>query len=388
MASELAEAAQARVPALIADAGDQAIAAYRAYLEAPGCTARTRRNYRGEIVRFSRWANERGLTLAAITVADASTYAASLAAVKSPQSVAVALTPLRGLFHQLTESGVIADDPFTSQRRSGRFDRSAEPPKPLADAEFPLLSLMAMLAHMEEQSLQRVLTEESPARKLLEFVRWRDGRLCTHCGAPGEDVEEVSEAVGREFHCPACGRRYAVTDASPFENLPMPLQDGLFLLFRLFLYDERQQGTETPSLRRDIDNATVRQLAVRIGEALARQGLPAAGEGLRRAIDGRNRELEQDEIARGIIECAELDAARTALLKAQAEGAAVDDLPPGMTPDEAVATLDARLAEHDRYMIALKDGYLAYHWPETGESVEAERPAAPPADAQVASDGH
>ena len=36
-----------------------------------------------------------------------------------------------------------------------------------------------------------------------------------------------------------------------------------------------------------------------------------------------------------------------------------------MTLDEALADLDARIAEHDRYVIHLKDGYLVSYLPET-----------------------
>jgi hypothetical protein len=41
-----------------------------------------------------------------------------------------------------------------------------------------------------------------------------------------------------------------------------------------------------------------------------------------------------------------------------AAGALVDGLPPGMGPEEPLAWIQARLTEHDRYVIALEDGYL------------------------------
>lgn len=77
-----------------------------------------------------------------------------------------------------------------------------------------------------------------------------------------------------------------------------------------------------------------------------------------RALEVRDRELAQDQVVRAIKEYRELEAVRDRLVQARADGTPVDDLPPGMTLEEALATVEARIAEHDGYVYSLKDGYL------------------------------
>jgi hypothetical protein len=49
---------------------------------------------------------------------------------------------------------------------------------------------------------------------------------------------------------------------------------------------------------------------------------------------------------------------------ARAQGTFVDDLPPGMTLEEAIGKIEARIAEEDRYVIINDDGYLVRYVPE------------------------
>jgi Phage integrase, N-terminal SAM-like domain len=53
----------------------------------------------------------------------------------------------------------------------------------------------------------------------------------------------------------------------------------------------------------------------------------------------------------------------------ETQGSSVADLPAGMTIDEAIAIVDAKLAEHDRYVIAIEDGYLVQGLAEPPEAV-------------------
>ena len=62
---------------------------------------------------------------------------------------------------------------------------------------------------------------------------------------------------------------------------------------------------------------------------------------------------------------AALEAERERLLLARAEGSPVDGLPPDMAPEQALALIEARLTEHDRYVISCKDGYLVRSWSES-----------------------
>jgi hypothetical protein len=395
MSTELAKASRGSVPAIIAAAGEKAVTAYRAFPDDPWLRPGTRKLYRTRARAFFRWAEQRGLALDTIDLTTLRTYRDEIAAARSSHEAYIYLTPVRGVFRSLVSSGVLSEDFF-----AGRMAAS-EPSEPQGDTRprrfagqateasvgaFPLLSVMAMLAHMEVQSREAVLTDERIAWELLKFVRWRDGRACTHCGAPGEE-SETEFAQDRPFRCTACGAGYDLTDGSPFEGIPIPLQDGLFLLFKRYVDDQAQACTEAPSPGRVIDDAAASQLAVRIENALAREGL-AHGEALRRAIDRRDREMEQDEITRGFVEYMEIQAHRDAFLKAKTEGGTAADLPPGMTLDEAIEKLNARMEEHDRYPITLKDGYLAYHFPDTSESAVPEREAPAPADGHGPFDAH
>ena len=80
---------------------------------------------------------------------------------------------------------------------------------------------------------------------------------------------------------------------------------------------------------------------------------------------------------RAIKEYAALEAERNRLLLARAEGSPVDGLPPGMTPDQALALIEARIAEHDRYVISCEDGYLIRSWPESSSATPPHSPGSP-----------
>jgi hypothetical protein len=68
--------------------------------------------------------------------------------------------------------------------------------------------------------------------------------------------------------------------------------------------------------------------------------------------------LVQDQVVRAIIYYAELEAVRDRLLRARDEATSVDDLPDGMSLEMALETIESRIAEEDRYVYTLKDGYL------------------------------
>ena len=90
---------------------------------------------------------------------------------------------------------------------------------------------------------------------------------------------------------------------------------------------------------------------------MAQEGL-RTGEDLKPALERRNRELIQDDVIRAIIHYAELTAWQKQLVQAKAEGTPMEDLPPGMTLDEAIEKIKAQIAEEDRYVVTMEDGYL------------------------------
>src|SRR5262249_5792869 len=106
-----------------------------------------------------------------------------------------------------------------------------------------------------------------------------------------------------------------------------------------------------------LDLPTVLSLGRRIAEAVVQEALPI-GDQLKQAITVRDRELGQDQVARAIIEYMELTAVRDRLVQSRAQGTPVHDLPPGMTLEEAIGKIQARIAEHDQYVIDKQDGYL------------------------------
>jgi transposase-like protein len=365
------------VPELIRAAGDRAVEQYRAFLDKPDWSSTTRKAYRRQIEKFLGWVQLRGRTLDTVGTADRIAYADEIASRSSAHTAMVALTGVRGFFRQLSACGVLDDNPFESLRSQFRkeVDR-AEPSsdstiaKPEQEAalsdyrQFPLLALMAMLANMEEKSLEVIFQDEVTAAKLLEFVRWRDRNVCTQCGAASDDQATPTASEGGGYHCPACGCTFAVTDGTPFEGLPVALRHALFLMFSI--YQSNELPTETDALARDrgLEASDVMAVRFRVEEALAREKL-TAGDELRQAVARKNREMMQDEVGRDIIEYAELTACRDTLLRAKSEGCPVTGLSPGMTLDEVLADLDARIAEHDCYVITVKDGYLVSYLLET-----------------------
>jgi hypothetical protein len=363
------------IPDLIRAAGERAIATYSSFLDR-GWKPSTRKLYGQNSRRFFSWAERRGLTLATISAADMTAYADESSTGKGAHAAGVYLTPIRSLFRLLANEGIISVNPFDIFRsaaadqpvieaHAATADSSSGPPDK-HDGPFPLLSVMAMLAHMEEESLKRIFDEDWAAKALLEFVRWRDDRHCTGCGAAAGIRAADTAHQSTDDRCGACGLVYAVTDGSPFEDSPVPLRLGLFLLYELYLRDGPPPEIESLAQNLGIDAAAATELASNFQEALARDGL-AAGEGVRQAVERRDRELTQDEVVRDIVEYGELEAARDTLIAARDAGETVPDLPPEMTVEQAIDDIAGRIAEHDRYVIERKDGYLVSRLAELGE---------------------
>jgi hypothetical protein len=116
----------------------------------------------------------------------------------------------------------------------------------------------------------------------------------------------------------------------------------------------------------------------------AREGL-TSGDVLRQKVELKDRELTQNEVVRDIREYAALEAARDTLIAAARDARdTVPDMPPGMTLDQAMADIAARIAEHDRYVIELKEGYLISRLA-TADDAASEGAAMPGTSAEIGS---
>jgi hypothetical protein len=346
------------VPALIAAAGDDAVRAYREFLAdaSSSTTARIR--------KFCRWAESRGLSLEAIDARAFVAYRTESARATSSPTAAVYLSSVRSLFRHLARSGVLPSNPCPDQ-----ITGIAEP----ARAGFPLLDLLAFLAHMEPESLRRIFDDEESALSLLEQARWPDGPICPHCATPTFADSPVEDA------CSACGRAFSVTMGTMFADSPLPVRHWFALLHRMSIECADLLDQELAE-RLGLSLAGLLSAAGRIHDAMVHEGLPA-DEDLGRTIERRNRELIEEDAVRSIIQYGELTAIRDRLHRARAEGTAVDDLPPGMTLDEAIARIEQRIAEEDRYVLTVEDGILTRHRIDSPEDLAAlSRPSAGGAD--------
>jgi site-specific recombinase XerD/transposase-like protein len=381
---EVALAALDAIPDIIRAAGDAAVTAYREFLDNPKWSRSTKRAYSKSIRRFLCWAAYRNLSLEAIAAADLTVYAAEIAARSSLHAASVSLSGIRGLLRHLAAAGVLATNPCQSPspklQEPYAKDTSSQPqstPKP-EPVGFRLLDLLAMLGHMEEQTLDAIFNEETLALALLEQVRWPNGPECPYCGSSADDDPQT------EVICPACAKHYSVTTGTMFDGSPVPVRVWFIVIHQAYL---AQSGLHDKQLRQlGLDLPTVLSVCRRIGEALMQDALPI-GDELRRAITVRDRELGQDQVVRSIIEYAELTAARDRLLQARADGTPVADLPPGMTLDEAIEKVESRIAEYDRYLITVEDGYLVRDPAEMGAAAgQPTAPSTPTAEAQDSSD--
>lgn len=99
------------VPALIADAGDQASWRYVEFFTANIRNPNTRRAYARACASFLAWCEERGLTLTAIRPHDVGAWIEGLQATAAPPSVKQQLAAVRMLFDWLVIGQVMPTNP-------------------------------------------------------------------------------------------------------------------------------------------------------------------------------------------------------------------------------------------------------------------------------------
>jgi transposase-like protein len=265
-------ASEIEVPELIRAAGENAVRAYRAFLEDVRLTAGTRRVYGRHTRRFSRWAASRDLTLRSITAADCTplTASVSLAAAEDIRSA------LRCVFRYFVNAGVLPTNPFSRDPRGSRGNlrrcssrqdagsasiRTAPPvrePVPLKTILDQLDSMIAALAaeiervkddieHLCERrdeliaelagpsvrhraqipSLYDVMRmSDDEAFEVFKRVRWsKTGGepVCPRCGC----IELYTCRAESLWKCKGCGYRFSVTSGTIFASLKLPFRDIL-----------------------------------------------------------------------------------------------------------------------------------------------------------------
>ena len=371
MSTETAESrrteAEQSIPSIIRAAGERAIHAYWEFLNDPARSPSTRKLYRVRAAKFFGWAESRGLTLEAVDGDVLAAYADEVAAASSRHEASVYMTPVRGVLGRMTNIGVLPVDPCRKGQPNGRkalagdeqasSDRAATAPDiGPGPVGFPLLDLLAMLGNLEKLTLQRVLEDEGRALSLLHQVRWPDGRECPYCGAcaSGESADTVT--------CESCGKPYSVTSGTMFDGSRVAVRAWLAVMRQLYFPDPAAGDGDVAGGVLDTRGALSMCRCIML--AMTQQGLPAGNE-LSTAIAVRNRELGEEQVGRSIVEYGQLEWERNRLLQAQADNSPVDGLPPGMSLLDALAFVEARIAEHDRYAISVRDGYLVQELAET-----------------------
>src|SRR3984885_10895222 len=133
------------VPDFIRAGGEAAVAAYLAFCDSPGLTPGTRKVYGVRARRFLRWAERLGLALDAITTADLEAYAAEVAAEKSEHEAVIYLSPVRRLFGQFVQAGVLVFDQCPKGQPNGRTATVTiewpEPSIPLSELKRTVLEI-------------------------------------------------------------------------------------------------------------------------------------------------------------------------------------------------------------------------------------------------------
>jgi site-specific recombinase XerD len=104
------------VPALIAEAGEQAGWRYAEFFSANICNPHTRRAYARACVRFFVWCEDRGLTLTTIRPSDVAAYIETLQRTHSAPGVKQQLAAVRMLFDWLIAGRVVPANPASAVR--------------------------------------------------------------------------------------------------------------------------------------------------------------------------------------------------------------------------------------------------------------------------------
>jgi hypothetical protein len=128
------------LPHFIVNAGETAIAVYRAYLDHNRFRSGTRKTYRSSILHFCCWAERNGLRLQWLSPDLIDAYADEVAAQHGRQAAYSYPVPIRKLFSDLTHAGVVTGLP-------GPLPQSPDDWQNAVDAAQGILELDAMKQH-------------------------------------------------------------------------------------------------------------------------------------------------------------------------------------------------------------------------------------------------
>ena len=168
------------VPALIADAGEQAGWRYVEFFTANIRNPHTRRAYARACSRFFAWCEERGLTLATIRPHDVATYIETLQETHSAPGVKQQLAAVRMLFDWLITGQVVPVNPTSAVRGPKHVVKTGTTPvldgkewRELIDA-IPTETVR----DLRDRALIAILTQSfARITAALTMPEWADSRL-------------------------------------------------------------------------------------------------------------------------------------------------------------------------------------------------------------------
>lgn len=137
---------------------------------------------------------------------------------------------------------------------------------------------------------------ESDARRMLERLRWPDGKpACPHCGVIGDakrmESDEDSKTQLREgvLNCRACRKPFTVTVGTIFEGSHIPLAKWML---GFYLFASSKKSLSALQLQRQLDIGSYRtawHMAHRIRHAMQNDPNPAKLSGILEADENPRR---------------------------------------------------------------------------------------------------
>jgi hypothetical protein len=168
------------VPHLIRAGGDDAVRAYREFLDVPTLSTNTRRVYRSHVRQFCRWAEARRLPLTLIAASDIAAYIEPFSSHATYDAVSI----LRRLFAHLVAAGFLTENPWG---RRGRPRAGKHPAFGSADRfAWELRALhRELMADLDERY------GDDPAFQLIKSI---DRELMAMRGAAGDQAAGPQDA--------------------------------------------------------------------------------------------------------------------------------------------------------------------------------------------------
>lgn len=155
--------------------------------------------------------------------------------------------------------------PRKKQGTGTQHPAAPEPPDPVAAAEALLL-------------LGDMPRNEAAARRWLERLRWRQGRMCPYCSS--QHTTPVPQAKPMPYRCPTCRKYFSVRTRTVMQSSRLPLRTWVGALFLMTM---SPHGVSSRQMHRALDIAQSdawslgRRIQSAWNEYAERFGHPVAG---------------------------------------------------------------------------------------------------------------